>query len=111
MRGRLNGQRIRKQFRTRSEALTAKERLELEAANTEGNHVRPVNTRLSPAQVRTAEIAFDRLGNHPLGDVVDYFLANYRPPLISESIEAAAAEFMRDREGEVSRRSSSTIGR
>jgi hypothetical protein len=33
VRGWLNGQRIRKQFKTHSEALTAKARLEVEAAN------------------------------------------------------------------------------
>jgi hypothetical protein len=31
-----------------------------------------------------------------------YYLANYLPPLVSVPMETAAAEFMRDREGELS---------
>lgn len=49
-----------------------------------------------------AELAFDRLGDHPLSSAIEWFLANYRPALVSIPIEAAAAEFMRDRESEVS---------
>jgi hypothetical protein len=100
--GWLNGKRVRKQFKTRSEALTEKERLELEAANTEGSAVRPVNTWLSLLQVRAAEVAVERLGGRAIGDVVDFFLANYVPPSVSVPMEIACAEFMRDQEGEVS---------
>ncbi len=101
LRGRLAGQRIRKQFKTYSEALTEKNRLEIEAADRDGA-IHAVATRLSDAQVRAAELAFDRLGAHTLADVIDWFLTNYRPPLVSTSIETATAEFMRDRENEVS---------
>jgi len=75
--------------------------LEVRAANEDGL-IRAINTRLNPAQVRAAELAFDRIGEHSLSAVVDWFLANYRPPLDSVPVESAAAEFMRDREGEVS---------
>lgn len=48
--GRLNGQRIRKDFKSKEEADEEKDRLEIEAANTDGS-IPPVNTRLTPAQV------------------------------------------------------------
>jgi hypothetical protein len=100
LRGWLNGQRLRKQFKTHSEALTAKERLELEAANTEDNNVRPMNTRLSVGQIATAETLFT-LTSNPL-EAVHFYLKHYRPPLVSVTTEAACADFMRDREGQVS---------
>jgi hypothetical protein len=37
-----------------------------------------------------------------MAEAVDYYLANYLPPLVSVPMETAAAEFMRDREAEVS---------
>jgi hypothetical protein len=101
LRGSLNGQRIRKQFRTHGEALTAKSRLEIGAANGSGE-IQAVNPRLNALQVRAAEMAFDRLGDHSLPAAIDWFLANYRAPLVSATVETATAEFMRDREGEVS---------
>jgi hypothetical protein len=101
LRGWLNGRRVRKQFKTQGEALTAKSRLEIEAADANGE-IRAVNTRLDAAQVRMAESAFDRLGSHSLSAAVEWFLTNYQAPVISVTVETAAAEFMRDREGEVS---------
>lgn len=99
--GWLDGVRIRRQFKSYEEAVGERNRLEVQAANTE-EEIRAVNTRLSVAQVRAAEIAFDRLGDHSIGGVVDYFLATYRPPLVSETMENAMAEFMRDKKWEMS---------
>ena len=99
--GYLNGERIRKKFKSREDALGELNRLEVQAANSDGL-IRPINTRLDAVQVRAAEVAFARLGAHSLDAAVDWFLANYRPPLVSAPIETAAAEFMRDREAEVS---------
>src|SRR5262245_10149845 len=93
--GWLNGARLRKQFQDRAEAEGEKSRLEVEAANRDGA-IRPINSRLTTEQVRAAEGAFGRIGNHPLAEVVDYFLKNFRPPIASAVIETAAAEFMRD---------------
>ena len=90
LRGWLNGQKIRKQFRTYSEALTENERLEIAAANTDDNHVRPVNTRLNAGQVQTAELLFSMTPN-PLA-AVKWYLANYRAPLVSETVENATAD-------------------
>jgi len=99
--GYLNGERVRKKFKSRQEALGELNRLQVQAVNEDGL-IRTTNTRLDGTQVRAAELAFARLGDHSLDAVVDWFLANYRPPLVSAPIETAAAEFMRDREGEVS---------
>ena len=100
--GYLHGERIRKKFQSREDALGELNRLTVLAANSGGITIRPVNTRLTPDQVRGAELAIERLGSHALKDAIDWFLANYRPPLVSTTIENAAAEFMRDREGQVS---------
>lgn len=99
--GYLNGQRIRKKFRSREDALGELNRLQVAAANSDGD-VRPVNTRLTPEQVAQAEAAFQRLAGTPLPHAVEWYLANYRPPLDSVPVETAISEFMRDREGRVS---------
>lgn len=101
LKGWLNGQRVRKQFKTHGEALTAKAKLEIEAANGNGE-IHAINTRLNAAQVRLAELAFERLGEHSLPVAVDWFIANYRAPLVSATVENATAESKRDREAEVS---------
>jgi hypothetical protein len=100
--GYLNGERVRKKFKSRPEALGELNRLGVQAANSEGNDVLPVNTRLTPSQVRLAELAFARLGDHSLPAVVDWFLANYRPPSVEMAIEAATVAFTADRKGNVS---------
>jgi len=100
--GYLHGQRVRKKFQFREDALGELNRLAVLAANSSGITIQPVNTRLTPDQVRGAELAIERLGTHALKDAIDWFLANYRPPLVSTTIENAAAESMRDREGQVS---------
>jgi hypothetical protein len=102
MRGWLNGQRVRKQFKTHSEALTAKSRLEVDAANADGA-IRAVNTRLSPGQLAEAEAAFSRLGERSLSEAIEWFLANYKAPhkemaLGSPDVEgSAAALFLAER--------------
>src|SRR4051812_17434887 len=78
LRGWLNGQRVRKQFKTHSEALTAKSRLEVDSANAD-SAIRAVNTRLSPGQLAEAEAAFSRLGGRSLSEAIEWFLANFRP--------------------------------
>jgi len=51
--GWLNGQRIRRQFKSHEEALGEKNRLEVQAANAEGS-IHTVNTRLTEAEVAEA---------------------------------------------------------
>ena len=98
--GWLRGRRIRKQFKSEVEASGAKARYEIEAANaiTAGlNHVKPVNTALAVDQVREAEAAFHRLGKRSLSFAVDWFLDNYRPPVIAKALPEAVLAFREDR--------------
>ncbi len=55
--GYLNGERVRKKFKTRDEAVGEKGRLEIAAANGVGE-IRALNTRLTLDQVAEAEAAF-----------------------------------------------------
>jgi hypothetical protein len=100
IRGRLNGKRVRKQCKTHSEALTEKERLEIEAAN-HGGQVRTILTRLTEAQIKTAETAF-ALTHDPLA-AVQWYLANYKPPVAEMPIDKARDAFVADREPHVSK--------
>ncbi len=99
--GWLNGQRIRKNFKSRAEAQGEKQRLEVAAANAEGD-IQAVNTRLTSSQVAQAESAFARLGDHSMPLAVEWFLANYRPPTLEKTLETAVVDFLAARETEVS---------
>ena len=98
--GWLNGKRVRKQAPTQGEALTEKERLEIDAANIEGA-IRPVNTRLNEAQLAQAEAAFARLAGKPLPQVVEWYLATYRPPTVEKLLTEAVAPFLEAKATEV----------
>jgi len=91
--GTVDGQRIRKQFQNREDALGEKNRLEVVAANAR-NRIRITNTRLSEDQVAEAEAAFHRLGGKTLTEVVDWFLTNYRPPCVEKPLGEAVAAFL-----------------
>lgn len=97
--GWLNGKRVRKQAKTQGEALTLKERLELEAADSAGQ-VRAVVTRLTPAQLQIAETLFGLMPD-PLA-AVQWYLANYRPPIAATPIETARDAFIADRTPHIS---------
>ena len=96
VRGVLNGERVRRRFRNRDEAIGEQNRLEVLAANGDGS-IRAINTRLNIAQIVEAETAFARLGTRSLAGVVDWYLLNYRPPVTATNLEEAAAAFMSDR--------------
>ncbi len=96
--GRINGQRIRKQFPTREEAEGEKLRLEVLAANSE---LRTVTTRLTEAQVRAAETAF-QLTPDPVA-AIQWFIAHYRADAVEKPFPAAAAEFIAFRKPHISR--------
>lgn len=103
--GWLRGRRIRRQFKSEAEAIGAKARYEIEAANsiTAGlNHVKPVNTALAVDQVREAEAAFHRLGKRSLSFAVDWFLEHYRPPVVAKALAEAVLAFRVDRAPRVS---------
>lgn len=92
--GRLNGQRIRRQFKSREEALGEKNRLEVQAANS-GGSIRAVPTRLSEIQIAEAEACFQRLkGGETLSGVLDWYLANYRPPCVEKPLGEAIELFL-----------------
>lgn len=98
--GRLNGERIRKQFKSREEALGEANRLGVQAANTDGA-IRSVLTRLTGEQVIEAESAFARLTGRSLSAAVDWYLTTYRAPVTSKSLAEAVAEFLTDRKPHV----------
>lgn len=99
--GYLDGRRVRKRFKSRELALGEKNRLEVAAANNDGA-IKTVTTRLTGAQLAEAEAVFARLGDRSLSGAVDWFLANYRPPTVEMTVEAAALAFTADRAGNVS---------
>lgn len=98
--GRINGRRIRKQFKTEEEAIGEKHRLRIFAANTL-DPIRPAVTRLTPAQIADAEAAFARLGGRPLSLAVDWFLTTYTAPLVEMALEDAKTAFLADRKKHV----------
>ncbi|MDF9828102.1 integrase [Ereboglobus sp. PH5-10] len=77
--GWLHGERIRKNFKTRQEAVVEKSTLEIKAAQI-ASGLRPTATILSPEQQSEAEALFLKIKplNHSLSFYVDYALKNYR---------------------------------
>ena len=89
--GWLNGRRILRKFKDRDEALSEKNRLEVEMANRGELQVRA--TRLSAVQHADAELAIARLGRKSLTLAVDWFLTTYKPPASAIAIETVTAAF------------------
>ena len=98
--GYLNGERIRRKFKTREEAIGEKTRLEVAAANGAGG-IRAVNTRLTIEQVADAEAAFQALGARPLREAVSWFLTHYRQPVTETTLETAKVAFLAARKPHV----------
>lgn len=94
--GWLDGRRIRKQFKSRDEALGEQNTLQVQAANV-GGTVRSRVTRLSDAQLAEAEAAFAALGGRSLTEAIAWFKANYRPPVLAMPLAKATASFLVDR--------------
>lgn len=88
--GFLNGQRVRKNFRTKQEAAAEKSVLEIRAIQ-EAHGQRTVPTTLREDQIREAEAIFQRLKERPcsLSFYVDFALANYKPPTEQKSLTEA----------------------
>lgn len=89
--GTIAGERIRKRFRSRDEAMGEKAVLDVRAAN--AGEIRALNTRMSSAQLAEAETAFRRLAGVSLTEAVDFYLTNFRPPIASVPIEQAVGDF------------------
>ncbi|MBX3736021.1 MAG: hypothetical protein KF715_04975 [Candidatus Didemnitutus sp.] len=97
LRGWLAGRRIRKQFADEAEARGAKQRFEIQAANTRDD-VRTVVTRLSTEQLAEAEAAHRMLkGGHSLAFAVEWFNSNYRPAVASRPLSEAVTTFLAER--------------
>lgn len=94
--GWLNGQRVRKQFKSREEAVGAVNALQVQAANADGA-IRTAITRLTESQVAQAEAAFARIGDRPLSTIVDWYFATYKAPIVGKPLIGATAEFLADR--------------
>lgn len=92
---RLNGVRIRRNFKTQEEAAAEKAELKVKALRLTSN-LRSVTTSLTEAEVREAEGVFRRLSGNPrsLSFLVDYALANYREPARQMPLGDALAEYL-----------------
>jgi integrase len=93
--GRLNGLRIRKNFKSREEAGAEKAALDAKAAQTETG-VRTTLTRLTEEQLHEAEAAFRRLASSPksLSFYLDFALANYRAPDREQTLADAVTAYV-----------------
>jgi integrase len=99
--GRLNGARIRKNFKTREEAAAEKSVLEIRALHA-ASGLQAIATALPDAQVREAEALYQRVAGkpHSLSFYVDFALANYREPESQKSLADAIAEYVSAKEHE-----------
>lgn len=92
--GRINGVRIRKNFKTREEAAAEKATLELKALQSTSS-LRSVATTLTEDQTREAEAVFLRLADkpRPLSFYVDFAITNYREPERQKPLADAIADY------------------
>jgi hypothetical protein len=93
--GRLNGVRIRRNFKTQESAAAEKATLEIKGLQMASN-LRLVTTVLTEEQVREAEAAFRRLADNgrSLGFSLDYALLHYREPVTQKPLSAAADAYL-----------------
>ena len=93
--GRLHGVRIRKNFRSREEAIAEKATQELKALQTDAG-LQSATTFLSEEQLREAETAFNRLKENPrsLSFYLDFALTNYREPETQRLLADAVTDYI-----------------
>jgi hypothetical protein len=93
--GRLNGVRIRRNFKTLEQAAGEKAALELKGLQLASNP-RAVTTVLAEDQVREAGAAFRRLEGHErsLAFYLDFALSNYREPMCQTPLSEAAEAYL-----------------
>ncbi|OAM91199.1 site-specific integrase [Termitidicoccus mucosus] len=96
--GWLLGERIRKNFKTREDAIAERAALELRVLQSQSN-LRGASTFLTEAQLREAEAAFLRLekARRPLTFYLDYALANYREPEAAPKVVDAVETYLKAR--------------
>lgn len=99
--GRLHGVRIRKNFKTKAEAIAEKAALDMQALRAVAG-LRPTTTFLADDQLREAEAVFRRIAGLPrsLSFYVDYAVANYREPERQKLLADAVTEYLAGRKQE-----------
>ena len=96
--GMLNGKQIRQNFSTQTEATVRQHYLELERQGVPQPSTSMMSTRLTADQIADAESALNRLaGRASLSAVVDFYLSNYREPLVKIPLHEACARFMKEK--------------
>ena len=102
--GRLNGVRIRRNFKTQEEAAAEKGALEIKTEQAAAG-LNSIVTRLTHEQVRDAEAVFHRLVGQPhsLAFCLDFTLANYRAPEREKPLHEAVAEYLVAKQHEYTR--------
>ncbi len=101
--GTVKGERIRKNFKSRADAMQARELYEIQGSN-EAAKTRHVATTLTLAQLREAERVFRRMlkgQNKSLTFAVQHFLDTRRDPMVEKSLLDAIEEYLRIKEMEV----------
>jgi integrase len=93
--GRLEGVRIRRNFKTQEEAATEMAALRLKGLQL-GSNLRTVTTCLAEEQVREAEAAFRRLvaNDRSLAFYLDYALSNYREQVCKKPLSEATEAYL-----------------
>jgi len=95
-----DGRRLRRKFKDRKEAEAFKATEEVKRLNL-ASELRHVATRLNEPQIREAEDAFQRLGDHySLREAVDFFLRHSREPDFKISLRDAKKRFLEGKERE-----------
>jgi hypothetical protein len=102
--GRLNGVRIRRNFKTREAAIVRKAHLETNALLAT-SELHSAITSLTNAQLRHAECAFRWVEGRPhtLSHYLDYALTNYREPRTPKPLAEAVAEYTNSKAKECER--------
>ncbi|MDQ8193628.1 hypothetical protein QEH59_04290 [Coraliomargarita sp. SDUM461004] len=104
--GTLNGERIRKNFKTRDEATAFRQKLNIRLLN-EQNEGQTIWTTLSHAQNADAIAAVNLLkrskSSKSLPFAVNYFLEHYKESTESKTIEAAVLEYRNEKSRELER--------
>jgi integrase len=102
----LNGQQVRRRYRTRELAEGAKQILDVEAFNAEAAG-RLKSTRLTEIQLADAEQAVATIDSgYTLLEAVKFFNANYRKAATRTTVEDAVERFLEERKGQNLRKAS-----
>jgi integrase len=101
--GRLNGLRIRRNFKSQEEAAAEKATLDIKAAQIASGRLNDIATALTSEQVHDAEAAFRRIENRTLSLLfcVEYALTNYRGPQTPKLLKDGVADYVAAKEHEL----------